>query len=139
MMTAPASEPSTEAKPTIEALRQGTAAEQRLYARAAAAFPAFCEDWGRKLRQRERDNLSSLSFHEKDGYETAKYVGYSPLKTCECKESSEGIPLGKVTYDERDYYVAGKTVGEAKSSQPKLITVVPTLEIFSWDRNKWFY
>jgi len=91
------------------------------------------------LRDRESNNLSSLNWKENGGYETASYVGYGPLKTCECKESAEGIPLGKVTYDEEDYYIVGKTVDEAKHSQPKVVRTVPTLEIFSWDQNKWFY
>ena len=55
---------------------------------------------------RSRNEQSdSLNWQEKSGYETASYVGYSPIKTCECKESAEGIPLGKVTYDEENYYL----------------------------------
>jgi hypothetical protein len=139
MMTMPPSGPSSEVKAVIQELIEGTPAERRLYARAAAAFPHFCQDWARMLRDRETNNLSSLNWQEKSGYETASYIGYSPIKTCECKESAEGIPLGKVTYDEENYYVVGKTIDEAKHNPPKVVGVTHTLEIFSWDQNKWFY
>lgn len=139
MMAMPPGGPSSEIQAEIQRLTSGTPAERRLYARAAAAFPNFCHEWARMLRDRESNNLSSLNWKENGGYETASYVGYGPLKTCECKESAEGIPLGKVTYDEEDYYIVGKTVDEAKHSQPKVVRTVPTLEIFSWDQNKWFY
>jgi hypothetical protein len=139
IMKMPSSGEAAVVKPIIEALSFGTKAERRIYARAAAAFPDFCEDWGHKLRVREADNLSSLNFHQDRGYEVASYVGYSPIKSCECKESAEGIPLGKVTYDEQDYFVEGKTIDEARHNPPKLVGVTHTLEIFSWDQNKWFY
>jgi hypothetical protein len=139
MMAMPVGGPSSEVKAEIQELTQGTFAERRLYSRAAAAFPQFCQDWARMLRDRETNNLSSLNWQEKSGYETATYVGYSPIKTCQCKESAEGIPLGKVTYDEEDYYIIGKTIDEAKHASPKVTRIVPTLEIFSWDQNKWFY
>ncbi|HTT77620.1 MAG TPA: hypothetical protein VMF50_16780 [Candidatus Binataceae bacterium] len=140
MMALPPGGPSFEVKAEIQQLKVGIpAAERRLYARAAAAFPHFCQDWGRMLRDREENNLASLNWREKGGYETATYVGYSPIKTCQCKESAEGIPLGKVTYDEEDYYVVGKTVDAAKHAPPRVTRIVPTLEIFSWDHNKWFY
>lgn len=139
MMTMPSSGQSGELKPTIQELNYGTKAERRLYAQAVAAFPTFCEDWAHKLRVREADNLNSLNFQEKSGYETASYVGYSPIKTCECKESAEGIPLGKVTYDEENFFLEGKSVDEAKHNPPKLVGITHTLEIFSWDQNKWFY
>ena len=139
MMSMPPGGPSSEVKAEIQELRNGTPAERRLYAQAAAAFPHFCQDWQRMLRDRETNNLSSLNWQEKSGYETASYVGYGPIKTCECKESAEGIPLGKVTYDEQNYYIAGKTMDEAKHTPPKLVGITHTLEIFSWDKNKWFY
>jgi hypothetical protein len=139
MMKMPSSGQSGEFKPTIQELNYGTKAERRLYARAVAAFPTFCEDWAHKLRVRETDNLNSLNFQEKSGYETASYVGYGPIKSCECKESAEGIPLGKVTYDEENFFLEGKSVDEAKHNAPKLVGITHTLEIFSWDQNKWFY
>ena len=61
------------------------------------------------------------------------------VESCQTKESVEGIPIGKITYDELSYYLAGKTVEEARRSSPKLVHQVHTLEIFSWDKNKWFY
>jgi hypothetical protein len=139
IMKMPSSSGAAEVKPIIEALQFGTRAERRIYARASAAFPDFCEDWARKLRVREADNLHSLNFQEKSGYEVASYVGYSPIKSCECKDSPEGVPLGKVTYDEEEYFVEGKTIDEARRSPPKVVGVTHTLEIFNWDQNKWFY
>lgn len=139
MMKMPSTSEPGEVTPTIGELRYGTRAERRLYAMAVAAFPSFCQDWARKLRVRESDNLSSLNFQEKSGYETASYVGYGPIKSCECKETSEGVPLAKVTYDEQDYFLEGKTIDEAKHNPPKLVGITHTLEIFNWDQGKWFY
>ncbi|MGH8010927.1 MAG: hypothetical protein ACREQ4_00340, partial [Candidatus Binataceae bacterium] len=106
---------------------------------ASSRFPSFCRDWQRKLRAREVNNLSHLKFQERDGWESATYVGYGPVQTCLCKESREGIPIGKVTYQEFSYYLAGKTVDQAEHATPRIIGTTNTLEIFSWDKNRWFY
>jgi hypothetical protein len=37
------------------------------------------------------------------------------------------------------YYLVGKTIEEAKRAKPKLLRLTNTLEIFSWDKNRWFY
>lgn len=113
---------------------------QRLkFQRASAAFPTFCQGWERKLHDREVDNLAHLSWQTRGGFETATYVGYGRVESCETKESSVGVPIGKLTYEEYRYYLVGKTVDEAKRAQPKLIGASSTLEIFSWDKNRWFY
>jgi hypothetical protein len=113
--------------------------ERRLYQRAASLFPAFCQDWQRKLHEREVNNLSQLHWEMRNGYETATYTGYGQIQRCECKESSEGIPIGELVYDEINYYLTGKTLDEAKHGKPKAVGTTNTLEIFSWERNKWFY
>ncbi|MGH7932897.1 MAG: hypothetical protein ACREQN_06970 [Candidatus Binataceae bacterium] len=116
-----------------------TPKQVRMFKLASAMFPSFCQGWARKLREREVNNLAHLEFQQRDGWETATYTGYGPVRSCECKESNEGIPIGKLTYQEYDYYVAGKTLNEAKNAKPKVLGTTNTLEIFSWDKNKWFY
>jgi hypothetical protein len=102
-------------------------------------LPSFCQDWQNRLHEREISNLANLRWQEKNGYETATYVGYGKVDGCQCKESAEGVPIGKVTYDEYQYYLVGKTLNEAKAAKPKLTGTTHTLEIFSWDKEQWFY
>ena len=106
---------------------------------ASAEFPGFCKDWERKLHDRETNNLGHLTWQEKDGYETATYTGYGPVQKCECHQSSDGYSIGKVTYDEFQYYLVGKTPDEAKHAKPKVTDSTATTELFRWDKNKWFY
>jgi hypothetical protein len=102
-------------------------------------LPTFCQNWQSKLHEREVNNLANLAWQEKNGYKTATYVGYGKVDGCLCKESGEGVPIGKVTYDEYQYYLVGKTLDEAKTAKPKLTGTTHTLEIFSWDKEQWFY
>jgi len=113
--------------------------QRRKFERASAAFPAFCQEWERKLHDREADNLAHINWQVRDGFETATYVGYGRVESCETKESSAGVPIGKLMYEEYRYYITGKTAEEARHAQPKLIGASSTLEIFSWDKNRWFY
>jgi hypothetical protein len=102
-------------------------------------LPSFCRDWQSKLHEREISNLANLTWEEKSGWETATYVGYGKVDGCLCKESAEGVPIGKVTYDEYQYYLVGKTLNEAKTAKPKLTGTTHTLEIFAWDKEQWYY
>jgi hypothetical protein len=113
--------------------------QRRKFERASADFPTFCQDWERKLHERELNNLAHINWQKRDGYETATYVAYGKVDACETKESAKGVPIGKLSYQEYNYYLAGKTVEEAKHATPKLVGRTNTLEIFSWDRNRWFY
>jgi len=106
---------------------------------ASAQFPAFCKDWERKLHDREVNNLGHVAWTEKDGWETGTYTGYGPVQKCECHQSTDGYSIGKVTYEEFQYYLIGKTPQEAKSAQPKITDTTATTELFRWDKNKWFY
>jgi hypothetical protein len=115
-----------------------TSVQRQKWDQAVAALPGFCHAWENFLHDREADNLAHLNWQERDGYETASYTGYGKVQACEAKESDEGIPIGKVTYDERSYYLVGKTVDEAKT-HPRLIGTTSTLEIFSWENDRWFY
>ena len=116
-----------------------TPAQRRSFQRASSAFSSFCHDWERLLHEREVNNLEHLSWRRDGGLETATYTGYGKVESCECKASKEGLPIGKIRYEEIDYSIAGKTVGEARHAVPKLIHEISTLEIFSWDKGKWFY
>jgi hypothetical protein len=113
--------------------------QRRKFERASSDFPAFCQSWERRLHDREVDNISHANWQKRGGYETATYVAYSEVENCETKETSRGVPIGKLSYEEYNYYLVGKTVDEAKHAQPKLVGRTSTLEIFSWEKNRWFY
>ena len=102
-------------------------------------LPSFCHDWQTKLHEREINNLANLAWEERSGYQTATYVGYGKVDGCLCKESAQGVPIGKVTYDEYQYYLVGKTLNDAKAATPKLTGTTHTMEIFSWDKEQWYY
>jgi hypothetical protein len=130
---------SSAAQSRIDGLELLSPAQRRTYQRAASAFTGFCRDWERLLHEREVDNLEHLSWREDGGLKTATYTGYGKLESCECKESKEGLPIGKIRYQEINYSIMGKTIGEARRAAPKLLHEISTLEIFSWDKGKWFY
>jgi hypothetical protein len=113
--------------------------EERRYDAAAAKFPGFCNEWARMLRDRESNNLDHLVWVTHDGVESSTYTGYGQIDSCETKESVEGVPIGKLSYMEMIYDLEGKTPEQARQTPPKVIHQVHTLEIFSWDNNKWFY
>ncbi len=123
----------------IDQLFPANPAQRRSYEHAASAFAAFCHDWEQLLHDREVNNLQHLSWREQSGLETATYTGYGKVESCECKASKEGLPIGKIRYEEMNYSLAGKTIDQAEHAAPKLVGVVNTLEIFSWEKNKWFY
>jgi len=89
-------------------------AEEDRYNKAASKFPAFCHDWQRMLHDRETNNLSSLTWQTRDGLQYATYTGYGQVDGCEIKESTQGIPIGKISYMEMLYNVIGKTSDEAR-------------------------
>ena len=111
----------------------------REYKTAASKFSSFCEDWGHKLKEREKYNLSKLVWTHKGDYETTTYTGYSSIESCTTKESEQGFALGKLSYEEVTYYLVGKTASEALAAKPQDTGEVHTTEIFRWDKGKWFY
>ena len=113
----------------------------RLLAKAEKEFPAFCHDWESKLRDRERNNIAHLDWKDSNGIETSTYTGYGSIQSCTCKQSSKGIPVGKLYYQEFEYRLEGKTLDEARHATPKPDTVTNTTEIFRWDKkqDKWIY
>jgi len=106
---------------------------------ASASFPDFCRDWARKLSVREHDNLGNIKWAMHDGVETGSYVGYGSIDSCTCKQASNGVAVGILTYREFDYTLTGKSVEEAKHTTPHATTVVPTREIFAYEKGKWFW
>jgi hypothetical protein len=109
------------------------------FRKAAALFPDFCKHWEQDLHEREVNNLSKLKFVPKEGYETSTYTGYGKVTGCESHQSKDGYSIGKITYEEFTYYLAGKSEDEARHAQPKPINDLHTTEIFRWDNGKWFY
>ena len=136
------SSPPTSAASTASAMVASflpmTGAQRLKFEQGAAVFPSFCHDWERRLHERESNNLDHLTWQARNGYQTATYTGYSTIESCETKPTRTTL-IGKLTYEELDYYIIGKSVDEAKHSTPKIVGKTKTLEIFSWDRNKWFY
>ncbi len=113
--------------------------EEVRYNEAAAKFPGFCHEWERMLRDRETNSLDHLVWTTHDGIQSTTYTGYGEVDSCETKESVEGVPIGKLSYMEMTYDLEGKTSEDARHAPPKVIHQTHTLEIFSWDKNKWFY
>jgi hypothetical protein len=116
-----------------------SSAERARYEKAAARFPQFCHDWQRMLHDRETNNLQHLTWQTRDGAKTSSYTGYGQVDKCEMKESVEGVPIGKISYMETIYFLAGKNADEARHAAPRIIHQTHTLEIFSWEKDKWFY
>jgi hypothetical protein len=113
--------------------------EKARYEQASARFPNFCHDWQRMLHDREANSLDHLTWQTRDGAQTSTYTGYGQVESCETKESVEGVPIGKISYEEMIYFLTGKNADEARHATPKLIHQTHTLEIFSWEKDKWFY
>ena len=109
------------------------------FRKASALFPDFCKHWEQDLRDRETNNLSNLKFVPKEGYQTATYTGYGKVAACESHQSKDGYSIGKITYEEFEYYIAGKSEAEARHSERKTVGDTHTTEIFRWDNGKWFY
>ena len=106
---------------------------------ASAQFPNFCREWEHKLVVREHDNLNHIKWAMHNGVETGSYVGYGAIESCTCKQSSNGVSVGILTYKEYDYTLTGKSVAEAKHAAPHADAVVPTREIFAYEKGKWFW
>lgn len=109
------------------------------FKKASALFPSFCRHWEQDLHDRETNNLSKLTFVPKDGYETATYTGYGKVNQCESHQSKDGYSIGKISYEEFEYYIAGKSEDDARHAPPKAVSDTHTTEIFRWDNGKLFY
>jgi hypothetical protein len=109
------------------------------FRKASALFPDFCKHWEQDLHDREVNNLSKLQFVEKEGFQTATYTGYGKIGECESHQSKDGYSIGRISYEEFVYYIAGKSEDEARHTPPKTVSDTHTTEIFRWDNGKWFY
>ena len=109
------------------------------FRKASALFPDFCKHWEQDLHDRETNNLSNLKFVPKEGYETATYTAYGKIAACESHQSKDGYSIGKITYEEFQYYIVGRSEAEARHAAPKTVSDTHTTEIFRWDNGKWFY
>ena len=109
------------------------------FRKASALFPDFCKHWEQDLHDREINNLSKLKFVPKDGYQTTTYTAYGQISGCESHQSKDGYSIGKITYEEFEYYLVGKSEDEARHAPPKTVGDTHTTEIFRWDNGKWFY
>jgi len=109
------------------------------FRKASALFPGFCKHWEQDLHDRETNNLSKLKFVPKEGYQTATYTAYGKVAACESHQSKDGYSIGKITYEEFEYYIAGRSENEARHAVPKTVSDTHTTEIFRWDNGKWFY
>ena len=109
------------------------------FRKASALFPDFCKHWEQDLHDRETNNLSKLKFVPKEGYETATYTAYGKVSGCESHQSKDGYSIGKITYEEFEYYIAGKSEDEARHAAPRTVSDTHTTEIFRLDNGKWFY
>ena len=109
------------------------------FRKASALFPDFCKHWEQDLHDREVNNLSNLQFVREGGYETATYTAYGKIAACESHQSKDGYSIGKITYEEFEYYIAGRSQDEARHAAPKTVSDTHTTEIFRWDNGKWFY
>lgn len=128
----------TDTSAAINNLDPLRALHESRFRTAAAEFPAFCQDWQQKLAERTRWNLTQISWHVEHGLESGTYISYGAIDSCVTKLSSQGIPVGKLSYVEYTYALSGKTIEDAKHAQPKPVSTIRTLEIFSFDHNKWF-
>jgi hypothetical protein len=132
--------PSTghyELHPALKEFSSPSHTGDQAFDRASDSFPAFCKDWERRLHDRELNNEENVTWKDQAGYKTGTYLAYSPVKTCACKRSTGGVPIGELTYQETEYYLAGRTVEEARHASPKPVGITNTTEIFRWDRTKW--
>lgn len=137
-------------KPVLKGLGPGgiTAAAKKLspammralgeFEVAKGAFTDFCQQWHQKLVERQVNNSNHINWKTHGGVATGTYVAYGPIESCTCKQAENGVPVGELTYKEMDYTLTGTTIDEAKRAKPA-VSVVPTREIFSWDKGKWFY
>lgn len=106
---------------------------------AKESFPQFCEEWMAKLADRERKNLASVRWVEKDGVVSASYIGYSRQHSCVFKEGSDATPLGKITYLEVRYEKQGASREEAERNPPRAVETTEVTEIFRYANGKWAY
>jgi len=125
-------------KSVVKSLNPSRMLMDRQFKKAAAAFPAFCNDWAQKLKQREQNNLAHIAWRFDNGFQTALYTGYSTVESCESHQSAQGFAIGKLSYEEFHYLIKAKNVDEEKTAKATPVDDTHTTEIFRWDKGAWF-
>ncbi len=125
-------------KAVVKRLNPARLLMDRQYAKAAAAFPAFCKNWEQKLKEREQNNLAHIAWRFDNGFQTALYTGYSTVESCESHQSAQGFAIGKLSYEEYHYLIKAKTVDDERTAKATPVDDTHTTEIFRWDKGKWF-
>jgi hypothetical protein len=138
MACAAAVGPAYAQTPTAEdALKQTShAVSSTEYEQAARSFPELCHAWQRKLDEDARNQKNLLQWQDREGWKTATYSSYGPIQSCTCK-LRDGVPLGRITYEEIEYYIAGRTVEEARNAQPITVGSTNTIVILRWENGRW--
>ncbi len=116
-----------------------TAAPHPAY--AGDDFARFCSEWMGKLAQRERDNLKSAEARSGSGGVVLEYTGYAsqPIR-CVARIPQPGKPgVGILVYMELRYRRSGTDAGQARSSEPAVLSQVEVTELFRFDGKRWLY
>ncbi len=109
---------------------------------AEISFRNFCNEWMKKLNEREVRNHSLAQPTSKEEKLTLRYTGYgkSPSK---CEVRATGVPsqpfVGRLMYDEIEYEKAAATSSELAMQSPAIYTRTEVMEIFRYDGKKWVY
>ena len=109
------------------------------FRKASALFPDFCKHW-------EQDCTSAKSITSRNCNSfRRKATKPRPIPAMARSPAASRISrkmvysIGKISYEEFEYYIAGKSEDEARHAQPKTVSDTHTTEIFRWDNGKWFY
>jgi hypothetical protein len=105
----------------------------------ASAFNGFCEEWMQKLAAREHDNVNHIQWQSSGSEVQGDYVGYTQEHTCQTKNGTGSVPVGKINYREVRYEKRGSSVAEAETSPARAVEVTEVTEIFRYAKGKWVY
>ncbi len=106
---------------------------------AASAFPSFCEEWMHKLEEREENNVTHIKWETNSDGVLGVYVGYTHEHTCNLKDGTGHVPVGKIVYREIRYEKRGATVADAERSEAQPSEITEVTEIFRYSNGKWIY
>jgi hypothetical protein len=104
-------------------------------------FADFCAGWIEKLRERERYNLSKITWETApDGGVFGEYVGYDTVNPGpQTVGNVDTTPIGKLVYMEFRLRRSGKSREEALAGEPEVVDRIEVTEIFRFDRDAWVY
>jgi hypothetical protein len=102
-------------------------------------FRSFCDEWMGKLRTRDRDNVASIKWENRDGQVVGEHVGYGTERTCVAREAPGKDPIGKITYREIRYRREGKDPATALAATGTIVEQTDVTEIFRFAKGRWQY